>query len=995
MSKKLCLLISFVLVLSLSTLAQADAIGVNNPSFEFDVNCVNTVPGHTGYDGVCAWSYNYPVGDDSLGWVGVDVFCPEASGPHCHRWPGSDGGVVYSYLQNTGSNAYQVLDMNNSDANGIIIPGRKYTLTYDALGWGGDQHTASLFYVEEVCQPDVNHNELASNTYALVYIERDLGDCQGDSDLDSTTECPDWTYDLTVSFVAEAGADCIGKTLGIKIRALEPGDYTFVDNFRVEWSWASSAYDPDPPDEGEDVPIDVDLSWSPGLWAVGDVNGHEVYFGTSESEVADATTASDPNIYRGSGVGVVSGPDNGRYSYDALETLELGKTYYWRIDEVNENWASGPVPPVNDRWKGNVWSFTTTGPAYNIYPSDGAEGIPAFALLLRWAPGTGAATHDVYFGTSESEVSDANTASDPNIYRGNKAIDANTYPLEDLEVRKDYFWRIDEVNTNTGTFVKGDVWGFRTGVYLVVDSFDFYGSNEDLWVVWKDIHADTTNKAEIFIETDPNVTRSGRSMKFNLLNTYKNLGSYAEANPSDLEVASNDWEAGGVKAMTLYFFGEPCNLTDTTGVYGDVHQDQMWVALESAGPVEGVVEYDGDMSAITEEFWHEWNVDLGDFNDAGVTLSSLSKVYLGFGGTRIGQKKDGAGLDWGYPDIVYFDDIQLWPPRCMPAVTGLDNLYALGDFTGLGLEGTPDCNTNYLDLELMAEDWVSIDGQNGTENRPAELQNGPVWTTGRIGSDALQFDGVDDLLYVDDPRLFGLPSMTITAWVKHPIANSWVGVLSSREGYKGCGDDASEIGIYGKAFGGPDGLGYDWSCGTEEWQFDAGLDVPDMEWTFIAVSVDPTGATLHVKPDSESLTSARNTDAHDVQKNFLDHFVIGSDDKGGLFEGTMDDVRIYGYNLDDANIGLLANETGEPTPPPVYWYKFDDGTGSTTAADDGTPILVYTMNMSPANVVPKDPNESEDPNLGSNAFDPNNMDIVNSRDYAVFAAHWLEKHTWP
>ena len=114
----------------------------------------------------------------------------------------------------------------------------------------------------------------------------------------------------------------------------------------------------------------------------------------------------------------------------------------------------------------------------------------------------------------------------------------------------------------------------------------------------------------------------------------------------------------------------------------------------------------------------------------------------------------------------------------------------------------------------------------------------------------------------------------------------------------------------------------------------------------------------------------------------------------GIFKGLIDDVRIYGYNLDDANIAMLADETGEPNPPPVYWYKLDEASGL-SAADSGTPIEVYTINTSPANLVPKDPCESEDPNLGLGAFDPNNLDIVNFLDYRIMAEHWLEQHPWP
>ena len=80
------------------------------------------------------------------------------------------------------------------------------------------------------------------------------------------------------------------------------------------------------------------LQWKAGLQAA----SHEVYFGTDEVAVANAT--KDSPEFKGS---------------KALgeESFEPGKlpwesTFYWRIDEVN---AINPDSP----WIGNVWSFTT------------------------------------------------------------------------------------------------------------------------------------------------------------------------------------------------------------------------------------------------------------------------------------------------------------------------------------------------------------------------------------------------------------------------------------------------------------------------------------------------------------------------------------------------------------------------------------------------------------------------------------------------------------
>jgi hypothetical protein len=81
------------------------------------------------------------------------------------------------------------------------------------------------------------------------------------------------------------------------------------------------------------------LHWRP----VGPSLQHDVYFGDSEAMVASATPSS-LGVYRGRQMAQVTTYDPGM--------LECSRTYYWRIDEVNE---ANPDSP----WKGEVWSFTT------------------------------------------------------------------------------------------------------------------------------------------------------------------------------------------------------------------------------------------------------------------------------------------------------------------------------------------------------------------------------------------------------------------------------------------------------------------------------------------------------------------------------------------------------------------------------------------------------------------------------------------------------------
>ncbi|KKK70194.1 hypothetical protein LCGC14_2926430, partial [marine sediment metagenome] len=106
----------------------------------------------------------------------------------------------------------------------------------------------------------------------------------------------------------------------------------------------NKAMRPYPMNAATDVPLNVVLDWVPGE-NVGDVNGHDVYFGTTS-----------PGVFQGNQAAVTF--DTG--------TMLADTTYYWRIDEVNDTHPNSP-------WKGDVWSFTI--PPKTAYDPDPADGI--------------------------------------------------------------------------------------------------------------------------------------------------------------------------------------------------------------------------------------------------------------------------------------------------------------------------------------------------------------------------------------------------------------------------------------------------------------------------------------------------------------------------------------------------------------------------------------------------------------------------------------------
>ena len=101
----------------------------------------------------------------------------------------------------------------------------------------------------------------------------------------------------------------------------------------------ASALVPSPAGGATDVSREVVLSWKPGPFAV----THDVYFGAVQLDVTNASRANP--------LGVLVSQGQDANTYDPPGRLELGKTYYWRIDEVN-------APPDSTIHRGGVWSFT-------------------------------------------------------------------------------------------------------------------------------------------------------------------------------------------------------------------------------------------------------------------------------------------------------------------------------------------------------------------------------------------------------------------------------------------------------------------------------------------------------------------------------------------------------------------------------------------------------------------------------------------------------------
>jgi len=375
------------------------------------------------------------------------------------------------------------------------------------------------------------------------------------------------------------------------------------------WSFSvppKTAYYPGPANGAEQVETDVQLSWTGGFGA----KLHTVYFGDNFDEVSNAA----------------GGLPQGVATYTPPGPLKMAKTYYWRVDEFD----------AIDTYKGDVWSFTTEGAVGDPNPSNGAVDVKQ-TQVLTWSPNVFAASHEVYFGSEEDAVKNADTGSPE--YKGTRALGSETYDPGMLEWNSTYYWRIDEVNnTNPDSPWIGPLWSFTTADFLVVDDFESYNdidppdpASNRIFEAWIDGYGTTDNGALVGNDMPPyaeqSVVHSGiQSMPY----FYDNNLKTSEATLT--LVYPRDWTEGGVTKLSLWFSGASGNAAE-----------RMFVALGNA------VVYHDDPAVTQATGWNEWVIDLQAF--AGVDLTNVNSITIGFG-TKGSPAAGGAGT-------MYLDDIRL------------------------------------------------------------------------------------------------------------------------------------------------------------------------------------------------------------------------------------------------------------------------------------------------------------------------------------------------
>ncbi len=369
------------------------------------------------------------------------------------------------------------------------------------------------------------------------------------------------------------------------------------------WSFAippKTAYVPDPANGAETVDVDVELGWTVGFGA----KLHTVYFGESFDEVDNAS----------------GGPPQGTTTFTP-GTLQMAKTYYWRVDEFD----------AVDTFKGDVWSFITEGAVGSPSPANGAMDVKQ-TPVLTWTSGVFADTHEVYFGPDAASLE----------LKGSGNLGSESYQPGQLEWNTTYYWRIDEANNaNTDSPWTGPLWSFTTANFLIIDDMESYNDldpadpeSNRIFNAWIDGLTDSAKGGSVVgYDNTPfaeqTIVHGGnQSMPM----AYDNDVGKSEATLTLTD--KRDWTVNGVTTLTIWF---RCGSSNTA--------EQMYVTLNGSARIDH-----DDPDATLKTSWARWNIDLQAFADQGVNLANVSSITLGL------------SSDSGGTGMMYFDDIRLYPP---------------------------------------------------------------------------------------------------------------------------------------------------------------------------------------------------------------------------------------------------------------------------------------------------------------------------------------------
>lgn len=290
----------------------------------------------------------------------------------------------------------------------------------------------------------------------------------------------------------------------------------------------------------------------------------------------------------------------------------------------------------------------------------------------------------------------------------------------------------------------------------------------------------------------------------------------------------------------------------------------------------------------TAAFGFEYREDmLGNptlVNKGNVLTGTVKGVYEAEGGGTV-------ALDEAFTAIPYYawahrgaGQMRVWLPTDASLTTPIS----------LPPEPTPEELVGHWTLDettgTTANDSSGKD-MHGTLTGGLSFNNDSV--SGQVGA-ALDFDGNDD--YIDLPNGFNdfVKGCTISLWVYPTAVQDWARFID-------LGNGSSSDNIWFGRRSNSNDLAFEcWSGGSSNGLVSAADAITLNEWQMFTVTVDQSGNVRLFKNGQLIQTGTSAPSSVIRTNNYIGRSNWSADD---YYQGYMDDIRIYNYNLSDAEVG--------------------------------------------------------------------------------------------
>jgi uncharacterized protein YegL len=768
------------------------------------------------------------------------------------------------------------------------------------------------------------------------------------------------------------------------------------------------AFSPKPANNAADVEQKPTLIWKPGIKTL----KHNVYFGDDQTAVSNANT-STAVIYKG---------QFDVNEYPVPTNLNLGQTYYWRIDEVNGL----------EFWTGKVWNFSVA----NYLIVDDFERYTNTSPDIIWqtwvAAGGGkvgyndpnyAQTYIIHGGTQSMPL-DYSNLNPPNFSEASRtfaATDFTKYGVKALSLwtrgYPPYMGSFVQAPAGTYTMTAGgeDIWDVpdirHPSTFHDEFHYAYTQTSGNCIIIAKVESVSNTNawaKAGVMVRDsiDANSPHAmmcmtpgnGASFQYRLA-----AGGASTNGGQDPNVDAPYWVAIERQGDMFYGAYSPDGLSWTTlGQMTITMPDPVYIGLSLTGhnaaatctavftnvsinqaPPPQLANQDiGIKSNIAAPLY----VTLQDssLNTATVTNPDPNAVlnpawqewgiplssFAGVSKNTITKLTVGVGTRSVTTGTIYVDDIRLYLPSCVPAL-----LKPLADFTN-------DCLVDYADLQIMVRDWLLTDSSVAT-SPPVDANMVVRYEFEDNLYDSASYAGYQNgdpcgsITY--DTGAVGNRALSLgggtCANFSNPTAldfgtTNWSVCAWIKTTQSGTGD-ANKGSIFGKGGDSTDGIRY-------------ALGVGEVTEGRVSLTTD------------DNVTKVQATSTTTINNNVW-HQVVGLRDGAalrlyvnGMLEATT--TLPAGYNISgtsqhNAYAGTITNHSTGSV------YKFYQG-----LIDD---VRVYNYALSNAEIAyiaTKGAAQMYIPlRSPANIYDaePPNSKSVNLRDYALLADMWLEELLWP